>query len=124
MVDWGDYELKPLNTGNITPEESFMNAYAEEIHESEQVHTYTKWLHVHLDTKYENADLNKVTKKKCQQMIEEQCNELINLLQNTKSCLMQHSAPGKRSSRLWIKIGCRAYMFETISSTKVTWRNV
>ena len=42
MVDWGDYELKPLNTGNITPKESFMNAYAEEIHESEQVHTYTK----------------------------------------------------------------------------------
>ena len=42
MVDWVTYELKTLNTGKIKPEESFMNAYAEEIHESEQVHTYTK----------------------------------------------------------------------------------
>ena len=34
-----------------------MNAYAEEIHESEHVRTSTKQLHVILDAKYEKADL-------------------------------------------------------------------
>ena len=29
MVDVGTYEYKYLNTGNITPEESFMNSHAE-----------------------------------------------------------------------------------------------
>ena len=35
MVDMGTYEFKDLETKKITPEESFMNAYAEEIHKSE-----------------------------------------------------------------------------------------
>ena len=34
MVDFGTYEFKK-NTGEITHEELFMNAYAEEINESE-----------------------------------------------------------------------------------------
>ena len=34
MVDVGMYKYKGLNTGKITPEESFTNYYAEEIHES------------------------------------------------------------------------------------------
>ena len=42
MVDMGTYEFKYLNTGNITPEEQFTNAYAEEIYESEHVRTATK----------------------------------------------------------------------------------
>ena len=29
MVNLGTYQFKDLNTGKITPEESFMNAYAE-----------------------------------------------------------------------------------------------
>ena len=40
-----------------------MNAYAEELHESEQVHTSTKQLGVILDSKYEKADSNKVMGK-------------------------------------------------------------
>ena len=32
MVYLGMYGSKDLNTGKIIPEESFMNAYAEEIH--------------------------------------------------------------------------------------------
>ena len=51
MVDLGKYEFKYSNTGNITPEEQFTNDYLEEIHESEQVHTFTKQLHVILDDK-------------------------------------------------------------------------
>ena len=39
-----------------------MNAYAEEINESEQVRNYTIRLHVVLDTKYENSDFNKAMK--------------------------------------------------------------
>ena len=35
MVDMGKYEIKYLNTGNIKLEESFTNAYAEEINELE-----------------------------------------------------------------------------------------
>ena len=34
MVDMGTYEFKYLETGKTTPKESFMNAYAEEIHET------------------------------------------------------------------------------------------
>ena len=32
MVDLGTYKFKTLNTGKITPEESFMDAYAEEMY--------------------------------------------------------------------------------------------
>ena len=42
MVDMGMYELKHLNTGKITPKELFMNAYEDEINESEQVSTSSK----------------------------------------------------------------------------------
>ena len=34
---------------------------------------------------------------------------------------MEQLAPEKISSRLWVKIGYEANMFETISSTKGTW---
>ena len=47
----GTYEFKDLNTGKITPEESFTNYYAEERHGLEQVHTYTKLLCVVLEDK-------------------------------------------------------------------------
>ena len=51
MVDLSMYECKDLNIGNITPEESFINYYAKNIYELEQVHTSTKQLHVILDSK-------------------------------------------------------------------------
>ena len=62
MLDMGTHEFKDINTGNITPEELFTNTYAEEIHEYEQVRTYTKRLHVILYSKYEKEDLNMVLK--------------------------------------------------------------
>ena len=62
MVDLGLCDVIILNTGKIVPKELFLNAYAEEIHESEQVHTYTKVISVVLDTKYEKADINKAMK--------------------------------------------------------------
>ena len=40
-----------------------MNSYAEEIFESEQVHTSNKLLWVILDAEYENSDLKNVMKK-------------------------------------------------------------
>ena len=51
MVNMSTYEFKGLNKGNITPEEYFTNAYAGEIHETEQVHNSTKPLHVILYAK-------------------------------------------------------------------------
>ena len=65
MFDLGTYELKYLNGGKVTPEESFMNVYVEEKFESEQVRTYTKLLRTILDTKYERKDLNEVMKNQC-----------------------------------------------------------
>ena len=47
-----------------------------------------------------------------------------NYYKNPKSCLMEHSAPGKRSSRLRIRRGWEANMFATLPSTKDTWGNV
>ena len=52
MVDTGMYEFKYLNTGNIKPEELFMNVYTEVMHEQEEVRTSTKRLSTILDAKY------------------------------------------------------------------------
>ena len=52
MVDLGTYEFKDLYTGEITPKESFMNVYAEEMNELEQFRISTKWLCTILYAKY------------------------------------------------------------------------
>ena len=60
MVDLGTYLFKDLDTGKNTPEESFTNAYAGEVYESEHVRTAKKRLRVILDAKYKKADLHNV----------------------------------------------------------------
>ena len=90
MIHMGTYEFYDLNTGNITPEESFTNAYTEEINESEQVHTSTKQLRIILDAIYEKVDLNKVMRNKYQHMIETQRNKLLKLLQKLNRFSMEH----------------------------------
>ena len=57
---FGTYVFKYLNTGEITLEECFTNAYVEEVYESEHVHSATKQLRVILDAKYKIAGLHKV----------------------------------------------------------------
>ena len=81
MVDLGTYIFKELNTGIITSEEFFTNAYAEEVYKSKHVHTYTKLLRVILDAKYEKSDLNKVMENQCQHLTTTKYNELLKLLQ-------------------------------------------
>ena len=66
MVDLGRYKIEDLNSRKITPQESFTDVYVYEVHKSEQILTSTKILHKMLDTKYENAYLNKVTNNQCQ----------------------------------------------------------
>ena len=44
MADLGMQNFKYLNTGKMTPEESFMNAYIEENYKLEQVHPANKQL--------------------------------------------------------------------------------
>ena len=90
------YKLKYLNTGKIIPEGYFMSAYTEELFEQERIRTYTKLLRTILYFKYEISYLNKVMKNKCENLIEEQHNKLLKLLQNLKSCLMEHLIPGKQ----------------------------
>ena len=51
IFDLGTYDFKKLNTEKITPEESFIDAYTEEVYESEHVCTVTKLLRVILDAK-------------------------------------------------------------------------
>ena len=96
MVDMGTYKFKDLDIGDITPAELFTYDYAEKIHEFEQVHTSTKQLHTISDAKYEKEDLNKVMENQYQHLTEVQCNELLKLLQKTKSFLMENLAPGKQ----------------------------
>ena len=81
MVDLGTYIFKYLNTGKITPEESFTNAYVKGVYGSEHVHTATKLLRVILDVKYNKSDLHKFMKNQCQYLIMTQHNELLKLLQ-------------------------------------------
>ena len=71
----------PKNTGNITPEESFTDAYSQEVHEPEQVCTSTEQIRLMLDAKYEYLYLNKVMRNQYQYLIETQRNELLKLLQ-------------------------------------------
>ena len=54
------HEFKYLNTGKITPEESFTNYYTDEIYGFEHVRTSTKRLRVILYVRYEKANLHKV----------------------------------------------------------------
>ena len=42
MVDLGTYIFKDLNAEKITPEESFTNAYVQEVYESDHVRTTTR----------------------------------------------------------------------------------
>ena len=49
IVDLSMYEFRKLNEGKITPKESFMKSYTEEINELEQVHTSTKRLRTVFD---------------------------------------------------------------------------
>ena len=77
MVDLGRYEFKILNTGKITPEELFTNAYIKKGHESEHLCIPTKRLRVILDAKYENVDLHEVMETECQHLTITQCNELL-----------------------------------------------
>ena len=74
MVDLDTYIFKDLNTGKITPEESFTNAYVEEVYESEHVRTATKRLRVILEAKYEKSDLHKVMETQCQHLTTTQRN--------------------------------------------------
>ena len=96
MVDLGKYIFKDSNTGKITPEESFTNAYVKELYESEHVRTAEKRLHVILDAKYEKEDLHKVMENQCQHLTTTQRNELLNYYRNPKSCLVEHLSPGKQ----------------------------
>ena len=77
MVDLGMYIFKDLNTEKITPEESFTDAYVEEVYESEHIRTSTKQIRVILDAKYEKANLHKVMETQCQHLTIPQRNEFI-----------------------------------------------
>ena len=79
MVDLGAYVFKDLNTRKIKPEESFTEAYIEELYESENIYTATKRLSVVLVTKYENTYLNKVTETQYHHLTMKQRNDLLEL---------------------------------------------
>ena len=68
MVDLGTYEFIDLNTGEIIPEEFFMNDLVEEVYESEHVCASNKRLPAILDAKYEKLDLHKVMNNQCQHL--------------------------------------------------------
>ena len=76
MVDFGTYIFKDLNTGKITPEETFTNSYIDEVYGSEHVHTAKKRLRLILDAKYEKEDLRKVMETQCQHLTMTQHNKL------------------------------------------------
>ena len=69
------YIFKCSNTEKITTEESFTNAYIEEVYESENVRTAAKLKHVILYAKYEKAYLYKVMETQCQYLEMTQSNE-------------------------------------------------
>ena len=93
MVGLGTYIFKIINTEKIIPDESFTNAYVEEVYESEHVRTATKQLCLTLDAKYKGADLHEVMETQRQYVIIEQCNGLLNYYRIYRSCSMKHLVP-------------------------------
>ena len=81
MADLGTYIFKSLNTGKITHEDFFTNAYFKEVYDSEHVLTATKLLRVILDAKYKKSDLHEFMENQCQHLTTTQRNELLKLLQ-------------------------------------------
>ena len=80
MVDLGTYIFKYLNTEKIKPEESFTNAYIEEVYESGHIRTATKKVYVILYAKYEKSHLHKVMETQCQHLTVKKRNELLKFL--------------------------------------------
>ena len=99
IVDLGTYEFKALNIGKNTPKQQFTNSYAEEIHELEQVCTYTKILCVIFDCKQENVDLNNFMENQCQHLTETQRNNFLKLLQKFEE-LFEGKKQGVKPIRL------------------------
>ena len=66
MVNVGNYNFKSITDKTIDPEESFVNLYVYERLESYSAISSTHMMHIILDTKYKEADLNKVMTKQCQ----------------------------------------------------------
>ena len=60
MVHLGMHKFKYLNTGKITPEESFMISYTEENYKLKKIHPDNKQLRVILYDKYKKENLHKV----------------------------------------------------------------
>ena len=85
-----------LNTSKIQLKETFTHAYIEEVYKLEHVRTSTKRLHAILDAKYEKADLHKYMETQCQNLTMTQRDDLLKYYKNSKSCSMEHSAPGKQ----------------------------
>ena len=84
MVDLGRHVFKILNTGKITPDKLFANAYIGEVYKSEHAQSASKLLRLILDSKYKDTDLHKVMETRCQHLTMTQCNELLKLLQRLK----------------------------------------
>ena len=49
-----------------------------------------------LDAKYEKGDLHKIMENQCKHLTMTQRNEFLKLSQKSKSCPMEHLAPGKQ----------------------------
>ena len=64
----GAWHLKPLTEKIVKPEESFINSYIDKFLECEGNISSTCRMWRILDAKYEKADTNKVTAKKCKHL--------------------------------------------------------
>ena len=73
-----------------------MNAYVEEVCESEKFHTSTKWLRTILDAKYEKLDLNKVIKINAYSEEKHNVMNSLKYYKNSNSCSMEHLVLGKQ----------------------------
>ena len=78
MLIWACVSLK-YKYIKVNPEESFTDAYVEEIFDSEIIHTSTKQLCKTLDAKHKKSGLNRNMKEQCQHLTEDKQKDLLNL---------------------------------------------
>ena len=68
MEDVSNYDFLSIIDKTVKPEESFINSYVDKSLEPDSVISLTLQMRRIIDTKYREADINKVMDKQCQHL--------------------------------------------------------
>ena len=118
MVDSGNSDFTSLTYKIVKREEYFTNLFIDKLLESDSAISSTRRIPRILDDKYENANLNKVMEKKCQNLDAKELYILPIFTEVRRSVQRYVRYVWYHSNRLGIKVLRNTSIFVTLSSTK------